>query len=92
MYDVFINYRTGDGDEAAAMIEKVLSERFGKKRIFRAARSIAPGSPYPEALLDAVRHSAILVAVIGANGPNTRSCATKAIGCAERSWKRTPMV
>ncbi len=66
MYDVFINYRTGDGDEAAAMIEKVLSERFGKKRIFRAARSIAPGSPYPEALLDAVRHSAILVAVIGA--------------------------
>ncbi len=55
MHDVFINYRTGDGDEAAAMIERVLSERFGKQRIFRAARSIPPGSPYPETLLDAVR-------------------------------------
>ena len=66
MHDVFINYRTGDGDEAAAMVEKVLSERFGKERVFRAARSIAPGSPYPETLLNAVRKSAILLAVIGA--------------------------
>lgn len=66
MSDVFINYRTGDGDEAAAIIEKVLSERFGKERIFRAARSIAPGNPYPETLLHAVRNSAIMVVVIGA--------------------------
>ena len=66
MHEVFINYRTGDGDEAAAMIEKVLSERFGKERIFRAARSIAPGSPYPETLLNAVRNSAVLLALMGA--------------------------
>jgi hypothetical protein len=52
------------------MIEKVLSERFGKERIFRAARSIAPGNPYPEALLNAVRNSAVLVAVIGAEWPH----------------------
>ena len=51
------------------MIEKVLSERFGKGRIFRAPRSIAPGSPYPETLLDAVRASAVLVAVIGGEWP-----------------------
>lgn len=70
MNDVFINYRTGDGDEAAVIIEKVLSERFGQERIFRAAKSIAPGSPYPETLLDAVRNSAILVAVMGPEWPH----------------------
>jgi hypothetical protein len=42
MHEVFINYRTGDSDEAATMIERTLSERFGTERIFRAAKSIAP--------------------------------------------------
>jgi hypothetical protein len=65
MHEVFINYRTGDGDEAAAMVEKRLSDRFGEEKIFRAARSIAPGDPFPEALLRAVRRSAVLLAIMG---------------------------
>ena len=67
MHEVFINYRTGDGDEAAAMVERVLSDRFGDERIFRAVKSIVPGDPYPEALLGAVRRSAILLAVMSAD-------------------------
>lgn len=65
MQGVFINYRTGDGDEAAALLEHRLSDRFGKERIFRATTSIPPGQPYPEKLINAVRNSAVLLAVIG---------------------------
>jgi hypothetical protein len=65
MNDVFINYRTGDGDEAAAMLEGALSTRFGGEKIFRAAKSIAPGESYPEKLLSAVRQSAVLLAIMG---------------------------
>jgi hypothetical protein len=66
MHLVFINYRTGDGDEAAALLEKYLSERFGSRMVFRAAKSIAPGEPYPQALLNAARRCAVLLAVMGA--------------------------
>ncbi|RFS87372.1 toll/interleukin-1 receptor domain-containing protein [Actinomadura spongiicola] len=65
MQVVFINYRTGDGDEAAAMLERGLSDRFGGERVFRATTSIRPGQSYPERLLNAVRNSAVLLAVMG---------------------------
>lgn len=65
MPDVFINYRTGDGDEAAVLVEKALSLCFGEEKIFRAARSIMPGDPFPQVLLRAVRRSAVLLAIIG---------------------------
>src|SRR6202042_1081541 len=65
MHEVFINYRTCDGDEAAILIERTLSGRFGTERIFRAAKSIPPGEPYPETLLNAARSSTILLAVMG---------------------------
>ncbi|MFE7268415.1 hypothetical protein ACFU9B_41625 [Streptomyces sp. NPDC057592] len=42
MTDVFINYRTGDGEKTAALIDQELSRRFGNGRIFRASKSIAP--------------------------------------------------
>ncbi|RKS78877.1 TIR domain-containing protein [Actinomadura pelletieri DSM 43383] len=65
MQVVFINYRTGDGDEAAAMLEQGLSDRFGSERIFRATTSIRPGQSYPERLLNTVRNSAVLLAIMG---------------------------
>lgn len=65
MQGVFINYRTGDGDEAAAILEQGLSHRFGKERIFRATTSIQPGQAYPERLLNAVYNSVVLLAIIG---------------------------
>lgn len=73
MPDVFINYRTGDGNDIAALIDIELANRFGKDRAFRASRSIAPGSTYPDALLMSVRRSALLLAVIGADWINFKS-------------------
>jgi hypothetical protein len=65
MKEVFINYRTGDGDEAAALIEQYLSQRFGEEHIFKASRSIQPGEAYAPALVSAARHSLVLLAVMG---------------------------
>ncbi|MFE7854055.1 toll/interleukin-1 receptor domain-containing protein [Streptomyces sp. NPDC057403] len=73
MPDVFINYRTGDGNDIAALIDNELANRFGKDRAFRASRSIPPGSTYPEALLASVRRSALVLAVIGADWLNFQS-------------------
>ncbi|MFC9652525.1 MULTISPECIES: toll/interleukin-1 receptor domain-containing protein [unclassified Streptomyces] len=66
MADVFINYRTGDGEETAVAIERELTRRFGKGRIFRSGTSIRPGALWDDALLTGVRTSSVLVALIGA--------------------------
>ncbi|MGW5353548.1 TIR domain-containing protein [Streptomyces sp. NPDC004031] len=65
MPDVFINYRTGDGEKSAAVIERELSHRFGSERIFRASKSIRVGSRYPQELLGNLRRSGVVLAVIG---------------------------
>lgn len=65
MAEVFINYRTGDGEKTAALIKRELSHRFGKDSAFRASESIAPGAYFSEELLRGVRRSALLLAVIG---------------------------
>ncbi|WLQ46791.1 toll/interleukin-1 receptor domain-containing protein [Streptomyces poriferorum] len=73
MTDVFINYRTGDGDKTAALIDQELSRRFGSGRIFRASKSIAPGQAYPDELLAGLRRSAVVLAVIGPDWTNFQS-------------------
>ncbi|MET7633569.1 MULTISPECIES: toll/interleukin-1 receptor domain-containing protein [unclassified Streptomyces] len=73
MTDVFINYRTGDGDKTAALIDQELSRRFGSDRIFRASKSIAPGQAYPDELLAGLRRSAVVLAVIGPDWTNFQS-------------------
>ncbi|MEE4493044.1 toll/interleukin-1 receptor domain-containing protein [Streptomyces sp. BE230] len=73
MTDVFINYRTGDGEKTAALIDQELSRRFGSDRIFRASKSIAPGRAYPDELLTGLRRSAVLLAVIGPDWTNFRN-------------------
>jgi hypothetical protein len=73
MTEVFINYRTGDGEKTAALIDQELSRRFGPKAIFRASKSIAPGQAYPETLLRALRRSSLLLAVVGPDWTNFRT-------------------
>ncbi|MGX1541174.1 toll/interleukin-1 receptor domain-containing protein [Streptomyces adustus] len=73
MADVFINYRTGDGNDIAVLIDNELTKRFGKNHAFRASKSIAPGVAYPDALLRGVRRSALVLAVIGADWLNFQS-------------------
>lgn len=65
MTDVFINYRTGDGEETAVALEQNLTQRFGEGRIFRASPSIRPGQLFDDKLLASVRTSSVLIAVIG---------------------------
>lgn len=65
MPDVFVNYRTGDGEQVAATIERELSYRFGNEVAFRDSESIPAGHPYPEALLNGLRGSSALLVVIG---------------------------
>lgn len=70
MTDVFINYRTGDGDKTAALIDQELSRRFGRDRVFRASKSVLPGEAYPKALLTGLQGSAVVLAVIGPDWTN----------------------
>jgi hypothetical protein len=71
--EVFINYRTGDGEKTAALIDHELSRRFGPRHIFRASRSIAPGEAYPDSLLASLRGSSLLLVVVGPDWINFRS-------------------
>jgi hypothetical protein len=63
--EVFINYRTGDGDEAAEFLASRLSDRFGKEHVFKASHSIQPGESFPKELIGAARKSDVLLAVMG---------------------------
>ena len=62
---VFINYRTGDEEASAALIERELSRRFGSGKIFRAEKSVLAGDDIETTIMGAVRRSQALVAVIG---------------------------
>ncbi|WP_232734039.1 TIR domain-containing protein [Kitasatospora sp. CB02891] len=62
---MFVNYRTGDGDAVAALLEHELSDRFGSDQVFRASKSIPAGSRYPRELITAARRCHVLLAVIG---------------------------
>lgn len=62
---VFVNYRTGDAEAAASLLEKYLADRFGKELIYRDTRSITPGVPFDEDLSAAVRGSEVLLAIMG---------------------------
>ncbi|WP_371779152.1 TIR domain-containing protein [Streptosporangium subroseum] len=63
--EVFINYRTGDGERIAGLLERDLSHRFGTEHFFRASKSIPPGATYQDQLINAVRCSSVVLAVIG---------------------------
>jgi len=65
MPDVFINFRTGDEESAATLIERDLSARFGSEKIFRDSKSIRAGEAFPQRLLSAVHGSRVMLAVIG---------------------------
>ncbi|MCP3802076.1 TIR domain-containing protein [Allokutzneria sp. A3M-2-11 16] len=65
MATVFVNYRTGDGEDAAAHIDDDLSRRFGSRHVFFAAKSIGLGTRFPERLDSALHTCKVLLCVIG---------------------------
>lgn len=64
MAGVFINYRS-DAAAWAVVLDRELSDRFGADRVFRAPRSIKPSEDFIDRILQSVRSSAVLLAIIG---------------------------
>lgn len=64
-HEIFINYRTGDGDQIALLLQRELWNRFGDDCAFFASKSIPPGTPFPRTLLNAVRRCQVMLALIG---------------------------
>lgn len=66
MPEIFINYRTGRGDEnAAALLDHHLSGRFGSEKVFYASKSISPGQDFRDALSSASGTTKVLLVVMG---------------------------
>jgi hypothetical protein len=88
---VFVNYRTGDGETTAALIEQFLSRRLGTENVFRASKSIRPGTVFDRALLKNVWRSDVLLAVIGKNWLDARDQQGRALDN-EDDWVRREIV
>jgi hypothetical protein len=87
VHDVFINFRSDDTAGVAALLDRELSRRFGPDAIFFASRSIEPGRLFSDALLSAVRHSRVLLALIGPYWLTGRSAHGRGLEH-ERDWVR----
>ncbi|MBK3586881.1 toll/interleukin-1 receptor domain-containing protein [Streptomyces sp. MBT57] len=61
---IFINYRKGGGAYAAALLDALLSERFGEDQVFRAAKSVVAGSDFAESILKAVSECQVMLVVV----------------------------
>ncbi|MFH8402018.1 TIR domain-containing protein [Streptomyces anulatus] len=66
---IFINYSKKGGAYAAALLDELLSSHFGEDEIFRASRSIAPGSDYSESILECVAGCEVLLVIVDADWP-----------------------
>jgi hypothetical protein len=65
MPGVFINYRTGDGNQAAAFIAQHLISEFGDQQVFLDSTSLPAGEPFPAELERRLVRSTVLLVVIG---------------------------
>lgn len=65
MPGVFVNYRTGDGEWAAALVKRELSARFGGDQVFYASQSIRLGEDFSREILSGLRRCEVLLALIG---------------------------
>jgi hypothetical protein len=65
MTRVFISYRTGDDNFAAALLDGRLSARFGAGNVFRDSRHLAPGVDFEPELWRNLAGCSVVVAVIG---------------------------
>ncbi|MGW1143489.1 toll/interleukin-1 receptor domain-containing protein [Streptomyces sp. NPDC002454] len=73
MPKIFVNYRTGDAEITAGLVQRELSRVFGDDNVFFASKSIGSGHRFPQELLTAARRCKVLLAVIGPKWLEARS-------------------
>ncbi|WP_405583014.1 toll/interleukin-1 receptor domain-containing protein [Streptomyces sp. NBC_01190] len=73
MTGAFINYRTGDGEKEAALLDEVLRQEFGNKRVFRDQRALEPGEDFPAKLWQRLRESNVVLVLVGPNWLTARN-------------------
>jgi hypothetical protein len=65
--EVFINYRTGDGEWPAAFLDDKFKRRYGHDRVFRDATSLGPGHDFRAELQRRLERCTVLIVIIGPN-------------------------
>jgi len=65
MTGIFINYRTGDGEKAAVLIDNELLRTFGDAKVFRDRRAMEPGTHFPPELDRRLEMSTVVLVLIG---------------------------
>ncbi|MEW2068867.1 toll/interleukin-1 receptor domain-containing protein [Streptomyces sp. NPDC007346] len=88
MHDIFVNYRTGDEETAATMIDRELARRFGRERVFLDSNSIQPGHRFPAELVKGVEECEALLAVIGPRWAEVRGADGRPALASEQDWTR----
>lgn len=62
---VFVNFRNGDGQQAAAHLYEALVDRYEPEQIFRSSETIPAGDDYVRALTAAPANSEVTLSLIG---------------------------
>ncbi|QFU86744.1 TIR domain-containing protein [Amycolatopsis sp. YIM 10] len=62
---IFINFRNGNGQDTAVLIDERLSRIFGSDNVFRSSRAIRKGVAFDPALIQAASNCSVFLAVIG---------------------------
>lgn len=88
MTDVFVNYRTGDAEDAATMIARELIRRFGIEQVFFASKSIDAGRRFPAEMIKAMEECQALLAVIGPRWAEVQGSDGRPALEAEQDWTR----
>ncbi|TNH31328.1 toll/interleukin-1 receptor domain-containing protein [Micromonospora orduensis] len=65
MTGVFINYRTGDGQDMAVLLNERLRDVFGKERVFLDSTGLPAGQQFPPELKRRLRDARVLLVLIG---------------------------
>jgi hypothetical protein len=61
----FVNFRVGDAEHAAVLIDQKLCRAFGEDKVFRSSRSMRAGTAFPPQLVAEASGCAVMLVVIG---------------------------
>ena len=64
---IFVNFRVGDAQDTAVLIDEKLCRVFGSDAVFRSSRAIPAGSSFAPELLRAAAECSVMLVVIGPN-------------------------